>query len=209
MHSRSDYLPLPHLLQTVRWQDVRFLCFLTAAGLYGLAGSPTPDNPGWIEGAMGVLLAIAAGSSFTHPKTAWPVTTLFIFGLSVPLATGFAAGFGPELILRDLAGFVFLCLPLFFLPLLRTDPRYERFFLYSLLGIGLCFFGPGCRLLLRPDPTTGRTALPGQFPAGFVYSALLYRPGRAMDRTPDHHTQPYPHPVLYGRTADPPVRHDD
>ena len=41
--------------------DMRFFCLCAAAVVYAVAGSPTPDAPGYVEGVIAFLLMAAAG----------------------------------------------------------------------------------------------------------------------------------------------------
>src|ERR1700761_2849400 len=59
--------------------------------LYGAAGSPTPDNPGWVEALTGALLIFAAGppaaATLLSPRAPWQkaALALALYGLTVPL----------------------------------------------------------------------------------------------------------------------------
>ena len=42
-------------------KDIHFVFFILAVCLYAFLGSPTPDNPGWVEAFIGVFLFFAIG----------------------------------------------------------------------------------------------------------------------------------------------------
>lgn len=97
------------------------LCLFAAIIVYGLFGSPTPDNPGMTEIMIGVLLLIAALGGwrrlqdFTKPESLYLrlLHIIFLTGLILPLAAGIFFGNDMMLIMRDMIAFLFLCLPLF------------------------------------------------------------------------------------------------
>lgn len=115
--------------------EARVYALLAAILVYAVAGVPTPDGIGAPEILVGVLLLTAAGGARvlhalvreTMPGGAmWQAGArlLLIYGLTVPVLTGLANGHGPGLIIRDIVPFLFLLLPLFFMPLLME--RQER-----------------------------------------------------------------------------------
>lgn len=123
---------------------VRFIVLLAALIVYAVAGSPTPDHPGWTEALVGCLLVAAAGSPavtgiFTRPDRQAMLKLLFFYGLTVPLLGGALRGNDAALILRDMLGFLFLCLPLFYVALVRHSPRATRLYIYALIFLGVVF----------------------------------------------------------------------
>lgn len=124
--------------------------FLFAAILvYALAGTPTPDNPGMIEGIIGALLLLSVlcggiariadvglGSGI-YIKS---VQIFFLCGLIVPTAAAVYFANGHALILRDIAAFCFLGLPLFLAGTFAGRAQESNILigLCVLAGIGFC-----------------------------------------------------------------------
>ena len=92
--------------------------------IYGVWGSPTPNNPNWVEVMIAILLVFAIGFKPLYQtirirpfeKTQrWRTITQFFFlwGLFVPLSIGLLKASPLDTIFRDLVGFIFLCFPLF------------------------------------------------------------------------------------------------
>ena len=79
--------------------DARFAALAAALLLYGIAGSPTPDNPGILEAAIGLLLILSVSLPASGPRLAF--LPLLAFGMTVPLAAGCYIGYAPPAILRD------------------------------------------------------------------------------------------------------------
>lgn len=128
----------------------RGLAFIAAFALYALWGSPTPNNPDWVEGAIALLLFVAVGwriavENFTFYKhyklSRWELAAkiLLIYGFTVPVLVGVIQGNDVGVILRDLVAFIFLCLPLFFVRFVAGDKGRERIFFYLTLMVGLVF----------------------------------------------------------------------
>lgn len=126
----------------------RFSALILALLCYGFFGSPTPDNPGWAELFVGLLLILAAG----------PLTTLYkirsiqsaplwmkalggfiLYGLTVPVLHGLIAGNDQILMIRDILPFLFLCLPFFTLDLFDGRPDRIRLLLGTVIILGLIF----------------------------------------------------------------------
>ncbi len=128
-----------------RSMDARFCALSAALILYGLFGSPTPDQPGWIEALIAGLLLLSVSISF-HMQARHAFLPLLLVGLTLPLAHGIYAGYAPALILRDIIPFLFLCLPLFMDPGTRAPD-----FINLCLIVGVCFaarvLGQGLDLL--------------------------------------------------------------
>jgi branched-subunit amino acid transport protein len=124
-----------------------FLFLASAILLYGLAGSPTPDDPGLVEGAIAALLLLAVGVTGVKKAVDFSsrnffIRTLQIFflcGLIVPLLS--AAWFGNDhgLILRDLAAFAFIGLPLFLSERCTQNERAQKILPYLLAVAGFLF----------------------------------------------------------------------
>lgn len=114
-------------------RDLRFLGFCGALILYALLGSPTADHPGIPEILIALLLLFSAGLC-----VASPVSPLLAFGLVVPVLVGALHGYDHAVMFRDLIGFLFLCLPVFYMGLLNKTRR-QTIFIYFCLLIGIVF----------------------------------------------------------------------
>ncbi len=119
---------------------------LLAILLYGIGGSPTPDNPGLIEAALGLCLIMAMGVagivSSVRPSGKADVDLLkilFLYGMSVPFLSAMIEGTAPALILRDAAAFLFVCLPLFFTGPVWNNARMARCLPVILTMAGIFF----------------------------------------------------------------------
>ncbi|HPF78474.1 MAG TPA: hypothetical protein PLF01_04180 [Alphaproteobacteria bacterium] len=130
--------------------DFRLLFFILALCLYALWGSPTPDNPGMVEAVIAVLLMLSLGTSpsfirlfYSLPQSQekWFLAAMVfaLYGFSVPFITALMHQTEITVILRDLIGFVFLCLPLFFVPFVQGNTDGQKFFLFTLIVIGVVF----------------------------------------------------------------------
>lgn len=126
-----------------------FTFFLFAAiAVYGLLGSPTPDNPGMVEAATGILLAallVSAGLGkalrLTLGRTLFlkSLQILFLCGLILPTLSGVYFGNDPALIVRDLAAFFFLALPLFLSERFDGQERAQKLLCGFLIFAGFAF----------------------------------------------------------------------
>ncbi len=118
-----------------RPNDLRPWWLALALAIYGGFSSPTPDDPGWAEAAIGVLLvlaiglgrgvAVASGALLARPDASLLMAAgslALVWLLWVPLVRGAAAGWDPEAILRDLIPLLYLFLPLFLADPGRGDP---------------------------------------------------------------------------------------
>ncbi|MCB1555737.1 MAG: hypothetical protein KDJ15_00315, partial [Alphaproteobacteria bacterium] len=124
----------------------RLVCLLLGMGIYGLWGTPTPDDPGWPEWLIGTLLVLAArpwralSALFFRERRQrlWQSASglLFFYGLSVPMLMGFLGGNTPVLMMRDLLPFLFFLMPLFFIDVTGRNRRYADFYLYAVLCVG-------------------------------------------------------------------------
>lgn len=123
-----------HWQNNIGWQNERFGLFSIALIIYALFGSPTADDPGLVEIIIGLCLLAAAGFSAT-PVFA---VILFAWGITVPLMASALQGGDANLIFRDLMAFCFLCLPVFFYPLMKEDGREKTLILLALF-VGLVF----------------------------------------------------------------------
>jgi hypothetical protein len=123
------------------------LCLFAAVITYGLLGSPTPDNPGIPEIAIGVFLLLAAGRGlsrfhdFQRPENLYfrLLHVVFLTGLLLPLGIGIFFGNDPALIVRDVTAFLFLCLPLFVARAFYTSEEAEKFLPWVLAFAGIAF----------------------------------------------------------------------
>jgi hypothetical protein len=123
-------------------------CLIAAMAIYAAFGSPTPDAPGLVEGAIGLLLICAIGlGRFRASIVAWEGTSFFrralqvffVCGLVLPTAAGLFYGQTSALIIRDLLAFSFLGLPLFLGERLKENPVAAKIFISLMIFIGLAF----------------------------------------------------------------------
>ena len=135
--------------------QLRLFLFLGALGVYALAGSPTPDNPGIPEILIGVLLVLAAGlpaaANALRVEPRAPLwrgvgSVLLIYGLSIGVVVGSARGAAGALMLRDMIPFLFLLLPLFLMPLVN-EKNYGAV-VAGVIGVGVIF---SIRALVTPQ----------------------------------------------------------
>lgn len=131
-------------------QDFLMIFFVLAFLLYALWGSPTPNNPDWVELAIGLFLVLSVGllsiiKNFLivsdQRQDHWQIIlkVFFLFGIVVPVLIGVMSGNDVIILVRDIIAFIFLCLPLFLLNYVRqTDLRCNIFFILCLI-IGLVF----------------------------------------------------------------------
>lgn len=133
------------------FKDYRLLFFVSALAVYGGLSSPTPDNPSGVEAFILVLFLMVLGGgsgyqsllnfSLIAKKSKWELAllALFFYGVSIPVVMAIYHNGAAPIIVRDLVGFVFLCLPLFVLPfILKHEKRYS-IFLGCVLFVGLFF----------------------------------------------------------------------
>lgn len=134
--------------QKIQIKDMPFVFFIIAIGLYTCLGSPTPDNPGWVEAVIGVLLFLSIGGALflkeisqyiaqVQKRSTIYVVILLLYGLSIPILFSIINGHNIHAILRDFIGFIFLTLPFFFLPFFneRLERIEQLMVLYCILGI--------------------------------------------------------------------------
>jgi hypothetical protein len=143
-------VPFNPIIEKIGIIDWRQGCFILAFFLYALWGSPTPNSPDWVEGAIAVLLFLAVGwqsilrsvvFSATQNLERWHLAgkIFLIYGLSVPLIIAVFQGASINVIIRDVVAFIFLCLPLFLYEFIRGKQGEEKVFFYLCLMIGLFF----------------------------------------------------------------------
>ena len=142
---------MPHMLST----PLPVLSFITAVFIYALWGTPTPNTPQiFPEGIIALCLIMAIGVQGLrgiymrgrgdigdHNDNNGILTSaqiLLIYGLSAPLLLAFIHGHNLRLVIRDLAPFLFLLLPLFLSSRLH-ELKAEKYVLYGVLFIGLSF----------------------------------------------------------------------
>ena len=171
--------------------------FFLAAGivLYALFGSPTPDDPGAVEAAIGVLLILAVGIGGFRGAVDLgldrvfflkALQVLFLWGLILPTASGVYYGNDVLLIARDLAAFAFIGLPLFLSEKYAGDEKTARLLPALLAFAGLAFavrtlipafniwIPQGELLYLSNSPLS---LFAGAFLVGMAWNALM-TPGR-------------------------------
>lgn len=122
---------------------VRAVLLVAAILVYAGFGSPTPDNPGWPEMTVGLLLFAAGAASI--PSAFSPrgeqgfLKLLMLYGLSVPLLVGVISGYELAALARDIIPFLFLCLPLFLASVVGKDERSFSFIVGSIIVLGIVF----------------------------------------------------------------------
>lgn len=136
-------------LKTVSLNHFQIFCFFLACIIYGAFGSPTPNSPGLVEAATGILLILAVGGAgcahaarsvtFRERGENAKGAVFLAYGLCVPLLIALSSGHAPSAILRDLLPFLFLFCPLFFAPLFSKRRSDARVVLWCLILIGLFF----------------------------------------------------------------------
>lgn len=99
----------------------RVALFFAGLIVYACLGSPTPDTFGLTEILVAVLLLPAVAVPRLASITA-PAAAVLLYGLSVPLLSGVIAGHEPAMIVRDVVPYLFLLLPLFYVPTLARHP---------------------------------------------------------------------------------------
>lgn len=129
--------------------DARF--YFLGAGLivYALWGTPTPDVFGLPEILTGLCLVIAAGgwraARWLRPDLRglepWEGAgqILLLFGLTVPVVIGAAAGNGAGAIVRDMLAFLFLLLPLFMNRICAGGPARKNVLVWVAVFTGIAF----------------------------------------------------------------------
>ncbi len=126
-----------------------FAAFLfVAIILYAFFSSPTPDNPGLIEAAIGGLLMLSVvtasiknGLSIFIGRNFYlkSLQVFFLCGLILPTIVGIYYNNDHGLILRDFLAFMFLGLPLFLSERLAINDRASKIFATILVMAGIVF----------------------------------------------------------------------
>lgn len=128
--------------------DLRFLCLCAAVAIYAVAGSPTPDEPGYVEAVIAFFLMAAAGApgfyAALRPDASEPLWRvagrgLLVYGLSFPLIAGALRGAEAAHILRDVFPFLFMLLPLFTQDIFSRRPEFFKYFAALIACSGLVF----------------------------------------------------------------------
>lgn len=143
------------VLQRVRLllsaHDFSWMMFSGAILLYACFSSPTPDNPGLIEIIILLLFILALGIGNIYqsifkiqkvtirPKWHWAVFCLFLYGITVPVIVSIGHHISLSVFIRDMIGFLFLCLPLFFGSFLLHVPARQKKMIILCLSIGIIF----------------------------------------------------------------------
>lgn len=139
------------------YYNLRFGALMAAIVIYALKGSPTPDDPGYIEALIGVLLvaAVGIGPLYYLARYRWDAPLwhksgqlLLYYGISIPVVIGITSGHSTTLIIRDLLPFLFLVLPVFLHSLLDRKYIYARLTTVAVCFVGLSF---SARVLWPPD----------------------------------------------------------
>lgn len=169
---------------------LRFGALSLALGLYGLLGSPTPDQPGMVEAIIGGLLVFAALPDMLRqapicltmrgPKWVLGGWAFFLYALTIPLAIALVQDHDSANVIRDFVFVLFFLLPLWLSPLVSKNPRFLG---AAMVWIGLAF---SVRTILPGL----NAALPGVDVSAPLYLAIaptvlfaaFYLAGRALDR---------------------------
>ena len=132
------------------FKDNRFIFFILALVVYASVGSSTPDNPGWPEfiilllliGSIGPANLLNAVRLPPGQKAPWwrlSAWILLLYSIFVPLIVALIEGADLALILRDVIGLLFLCLPLFLYGFLKNAGSRPDLYLQAILLIALIF----------------------------------------------------------------------
>lgn len=129
--------------------SLRFAALMTALGVYGLLGSPTPDHPGMVEAALAGLLILAAFpdavsglcTCFTRSAPGWERAgwAFFLYAATLPLLLALMRDNPQTNIGRDLIFVVFFLIPLWLGPLVRARAGGAQALRAALIWIGLAF----------------------------------------------------------------------
>ena len=128
--------------------DLRLFAFIAAVVLYGLFGSPTPDDPGIVEALIGGLLLVAAGlGGFYYvlkPQESgmcWQnaARMVLVYGLCAGCVGAFVQGQDMERIFRDVIPFFFMLLPLFLWPFIEGQGQRAWWVLVTIGTAGVLF----------------------------------------------------------------------
>lgn len=152
--------------QRVSFSDFRFFCLCLCFVLYGVWGSPTPDNPGWFEVMLGGLLVLAsvsgrfiyrlghviglvqvnASKSYRLEGEApiwrfWQVIGygFLVYCLSVPVLLAAIYGHDLNQVGRDLFAVAFFMMPILHSNMLLRREVYIKVFAGCLVWVGVCF----------------------------------------------------------------------
>lgn len=130
------------------------ILWLLVFALYGLFGSPTPDNFGWVEiilAALLISLTLIALPDLMQPHyfSSKPFQSFFLFyGLGIGLLLSSLNGHETHYIVRDLIAFSFLCLPILFTPL-KKQQYFLDISLWGSVFVGLAY---AFRFLVEVNP---------------------------------------------------------
>jgi hypothetical protein len=129
--------------------SMRFYALLAALAIYALLGSPTPDNPGFAEAVVGMLLVFATGPVYAanilrpeiHKDRPWGRVgkVLLLYGLTIPVVAGLVNGNDTGNILRDIFPFIFMLMPLFLTRTVCTNPASRNRLIFAVFFIGIVF----------------------------------------------------------------------
>lgn len=148
------------------YADFRFSCICLCLFLYGIFGSPTPDNPGGVEIVLGVLLILASLSGrfvfrmfhvfglreaafdkrycIDGEAVRWRYWHLWgyaflVYCFTIPLIVSAIQGNELRFVMRDLFAISFLMMPVFLSNLLLRKAMYIKYFTGFVIWVGVCF----------------------------------------------------------------------
>lgn len=151
--------------------------------LYGLFSDPTPDNPGLIEAAIGLLLmafvgtgafkAIGAELAFPAKRTLpTPVVLGFVWLITVPSLIGVLRGADALDFARDVIPLLYLLLPALAMPTLSENPEKSvRIILWGFAFVGVMYT---VRFLHQVTGTFGEETLFGGIEVFIMDPAVLF-----------------------------------
>jgi hypothetical protein len=126
----------------------RFACLLGAIFIYACFGSPSPDYPSMPEIVTGFLLALAVGLPaawnairFDVSRAWWQAAgqLFLIYGLIIAAPMAFMQGNDAGAIIRDIAPFLFLLLPVLAGDIFEKRPHYAGLLMWAYVFLGLMF----------------------------------------------------------------------
>lgn len=141
-------LRLPAALPSLTAYGFKTYSLIAALVIYALAGTPTPDNPGWIEVVIGALLILAVGVSGVYNALNTPLNApawqkygryLLCFGVFVSFLMSLLQNNDVNMAFRDIFSFVFMLFPLFLTFLWQNKQAKPQFFIFLTVFIGVCF----------------------------------------------------------------------
>jgi hypothetical protein len=148
-------------LTTTPVSVIQFSCLMLGIILYALFSSPTPDDPGVIEGVIAVLVVLGIGIPAFYESLVlrarplfWqiPAWLLLVYGAIVLLPLGVMMGHDAGAIARDVPPLFFIVLPLLAAPLIAQQPDFLPRLIFVFVVAGYIF---ALRGIFEADPFRG------------------------------------------------------